>query len=125
MAMPKGTVMALTKSGGIGGEGAWATIGIDFADMFGLVRPRPREGRVGPLHPPALEIAGSVVDIADQPSRGTAVCDVLAAWRAAERELAALSVDSPEWSEVRGKVLELRASYHQLFSEHLHRWPGT
>jgi hypothetical protein len=123
--MPKGTVMALKGSGGIGGERAWATIGMDFADMFGLVRPRPREGRVGPLHPPALEIAGSVVDLADRPGRGAAVSDVLAAWRAAERELAALSTDSPDWSEVQGKVLELRASYQQLFSEHLHRWPGT
>ena len=109
--------MALTSTSGIGV--------VDFGDWFGHLQPRPRVDRLR-LPPPAeLNVAGSIVDVVDQPGRGVAVFEVLAAWRAAERELAAFPVGGPEWTETRARVVELRASYHQLFNEHLHRWPGS
>ena len=43
--------------------------------------------------------------------------DVLAEWRAAERSLAALSPDSPDWNEAHAQLVGLRARYHSLFSE--------
>ena len=114
--MPKGTVMALTTSSEIGG--------VEFGDWFGLIRPRPPEDRVRLSQAPDQVVAGSVVDVVDRPVRGVPVFDVLAAWRAAERELAAIPAGSLDWAHARASVLELRASYHQLFNEHLHRWPG-
>lgn len=108
--------MALTSASGTGV--------LDIGDWFGLIHPRPQDDRPRRLPSPDSGVAGSIVDVVDQPGRGVAVCDVLAAWRAAERELAALPDDSPDWADARIRVLELRATYHQLFNEHLHRWPG-
>jgi hypothetical protein len=103
--------VGLTRTSGVGG--------LEFADWFGLAEPRPRIDRRTPGRHP--DDAGPIVHVVDRPVRGVAPCDVLAAWRAAERELAAMPVDSPEWTDLRARVAELRASYHQLYNESLHR----
>jgi hypothetical protein len=46
-----------------------------------------------------------------------AIRDVLAAWRAAERELAVLAQDSPEWAQLNARLISLRVAYHRLFGE--------
>jgi PAS domain S-box-containing protein len=44
------------------------------------------------------------------------VGQVLREWRAAERVLAELTPDSPEWTRTQGEVEMLRGRYHQLFN---------
>jgi hypothetical protein len=46
-----------------------------------------------------------------------AIQDVLASWRAAERELAVTAEDSPEWAQVNARLISLRVAYHRLFDE--------
>ena len=48
---------------------------------------------------------------------GTRPSDLLAAWRVAERELAATRHDGPEWSARAATVAECRGAYHRLFEE--------
>ena len=43
--------------------------------------------------------------------------EVLAAWRAADRALGVIPEGSPEWSLVHARLISLRASYHELFTE--------
>jgi hypothetical protein len=47
----------------------------------------------------------------------TAIRDVLASWRAAERELAVTAEDSPAWPHVNARLISLRVAYHRLFDE--------
>ena len=47
---------------------------------------------------------------------------VLMAWRAAERELAGILEDSPEWPRIQANVANFRASYHLLFNERREAW---
>lgn len=46
---------------------------------------------------------------------------ILAAWRAAERELGEIAGDSPDWPRVNAELVALRADYHRLFEERLRR----
>lgn len=45
------------------------------------------------------------------------IWDVLAAWRAAERELGQVADGSPEWPRLHANVVGLRASYHRIVDE--------
>ena len=47
----------------------------------------------------------------------TAMQDVLAAWREAERELAVTPEDSLEWPHVNARLISLRVAYRRLFDE--------
>jgi hypothetical protein len=47
------------------------------------------------------------------------IWEVLAAWRAAEREMSSISDDSPEWPRVHAELVGLRAAYHRLFQERM------
>jgi hypothetical protein len=47
----------------------------------------------------------------------TAMRDVLASWREAERELPETAADSPEWAHVNARLISLRVAYHRLFDE--------
>ena len=47
----------------------------------------------------------------EAPGTVFALGDVLSQWRAAERRLATISPDSPEWAEVSGEIARLRATY--------------
>jgi len=49
---------------------------------------------------------------------------VMESWRAAERDLAAMPVDSTGWPPAHARVSELRASYHRLFDEYRAPRPG-
>lgn len=45
--------------------------------------------------------------------------DVLAAWRAADRELAGLAVDDSDWNRVHAEMVGLRELHHRLFAARL------
>ena len=47
----------------------------------------------------------------DAPASVFALGEVLGEWRAAERRLAELSPDSPDWAAVSGEIARLRATY--------------
>jgi hypothetical protein len=47
------------------------------------------------------------------------IWEVLAAWRAAEREMSAIPDASPEWPRVHAELVGLRAAYHRLFHERM------
>lgn len=53
-----------------------------------------------------------------------AICDVVAAWRTADRELAGLVENEPERNRVRAEIIGLRALHHRLFDERLSSRPG-
>jgi hypothetical protein len=61
----------------------------------------------------------------DHPTMGLQIYDVLTEWRAAEREVGALSEDSPGWAHVQAMLVELRALHRGLFDEHVRRWPSS
>lgn len=74
--------------------------------------------------PSLLEVGTGVTPIEIEVSPATphvAICQVLAAWRAAERELAGLSADSPEWGRVHALIIDHRTTYLRLFDERM-RW---
>lgn len=48
------------------------------------------------------------------------VGDVLGRWRAAERQLQTLTIESPAYSSIREEVDELRAQYRRLFDARQH-----
>ena len=70
---------------------------IEATDAGFVARMRRVEG--SPEAPPSLFTVGRV----------------LREWRAAERVLAELAPDSPEWARIQGEVEMLRGQYHQLF----------
>jgi len=47
----------------------------------------------------------------------TAMREVLASWREAERELAGTAEDSPEWPHINARLISLRVAYRRLFDE--------
>jgi len=51
-------------------------------------------------------------------SRIYTVGDVLARWRAADRQLQRLATDSPDYQDVREEVEDLRAQYQRIFRAH-------
>lgn len=67
--------------------------------------------------PPAPELANRAV-------LSAAIRHVIATWRAAERELAAMPLDSPGWASANARQTDLRASYHRLFEEYRAPRPG-
>ena len=70
--------------------------------------PRPSSVPLGPR--PRLAVNDRI---------SPAICDVVAAWRAADRELAGLVEDEPEWNRVRAEIIGLRALHHRLFEARL------
>jgi hypothetical protein len=53
----------------------------------------------------------------DSPSRMYAVGDILAAWRAAERTLAELDPQSPEWAAAQASLAHFRGEYRRLVTD--------
>ena len=53
-----------------------------------------------------------------------AICDVVEAWRAAERELAGLVENEPEWNRVTAEIIGVRALHQRLFEARLGSRPG-
>ena len=51
------------------------------------------------------------------------ICDVIAAWRAADRELAGLVEGDPGWARVHDELVGLRALHHRLFAAHVGESP--
>jgi len=73
---------------------------------------RPTAPRIRPLVRPIRAVERPVSMVA-----ATAMRDVLASWREAERELAVTAEDSPEWAHVNARLISLRVAYHRLFDE--------
>ena len=93
-------------------------------DGWSAFDPRPwLEGLMDPAGPVAFEreLADLAVTRDDEARRadtaesGRSISDVLAAWRAAERELAALAVGDPDMGRVHAELVGLRALHHRLF----------
>lgn len=63
--------------------------------------------------------AAAPVAEAERSAGGLRIWDVLAAWRAAERELADTPLESTDWPRVHADLVGLRAAYHRLFQERL------
>jgi hypothetical protein len=84
--------------------------------LFERPRRRPADGA-----DPDLRSTSVPVTAADAALR---LCDVIAAWRAADRELAGLTDADPEWSRVHAELVGLRALHHRLFDMRAeHRTP--
>ena len=73
----------------------------------------PRSTPAGPG--PLPEAAASTTSPAGDAVAERRICDVLIAWRAADRELASLTEADPEWSRVQAEIAGLRALHHRLF----------
>jgi hypothetical protein len=70
--------------------------------------PRPNSAPIGPRT--RLAVSDGI---------SPAICDVVAAWRAADRELAGLIENEPEWNRVRAGIIGLRALHNRLFEARL------
>ena len=57
--------------------------------------------------------------LTDSHGNSPAICDVVAAWRTADRELTGLVENEPEWNRVRAEIIGLRALHHRLFEARL------
>ena len=57
----------------------------------------------------------TAVEQADARDETPHLWDVIAAWRAADRELAAMTQDDPDWNRVHAELVGLRALHHRLF----------
>lgn len=55
----------------------------------------------------------------EHPNVVQSIWDVLASWRAAERDLLRIGPDSPDWPRIHAEFVGLRAAYHRLFNERL------
>ena len=62
--------------------------------------------------------------LTDSHGNSPAICEVVAAWRTADRELAGLVENEPEWNRVRAEIIALRALHHRLFEARLGSRPG-
>jgi hypothetical protein len=68
---------------------------------------------------PDLALVPPVRLAVEQMETPVGIWDVLTAWRAAERELAGITLESPDWPRVHADLVGLRAAYHRLFNERL------
>lgn len=89
-------------------------------------RPVPEPVELRPLPDDATPAASSaqILPRAARPATdetAPAICDVLAAWRAAERELAGLAQGDPDWNRVHAEFVGLRALHHRLFAARMAR----
>jgi hypothetical protein len=64
------------------------------------------------LDRPGVRLTGTNVD-------SPAICDVVADWRAAERDLARLIENEPEWNRVFAETIGLRTLHNRLFEARL------
>jgi hypothetical protein len=91
---------------------------VPSSDSEGLPWPRAFASGAAVGCPPAPELANRAV-------LSTAIRLVIGTWRAAERELAAMPMDSPSWASANARLTDLRASYHRLFDEYRAPRPGA
>ena len=72
-----------------------------------------------------LSMVGHVANLGVRRAPGLSIADLLAAWRAAERQLDSIPEGSPAWVECHATVVGFRAAYHQLVNERLDRPPRS
>jgi hypothetical protein len=51
------------------------------------------------------------------------ICDVIAAWRAAERRMTELVQDDPDRDRLQAELVGFRALHHGLFEARMRHWP--
>lgn len=70
---------------------------------------------------PQLQLLPAITTPVDpeHPAAVPKIWVVLASWRAAERELATTTLDSPDWTRIHADLVGLRAAHHRLFQERL------
>jgi hypothetical protein len=98
------------------------TAGVDVPVRWSVLR--LDGGQEALLEGPVSEIEVSIapdesgirLKLADLAS--PAISDVVAAWRAADRELAGLVENEPEWNRVRAEIIGLRTLHDRLFEAH-------
>ena len=99
--------------------GAWPVLSdepVSGVDRWVVLfeRPQPAADDAGePESTPNPPAAANAIAALDQPEPH--LLDVIAAWRAADRELASLTEDDPDWNRVHAEVVGLRALHHRLF----------
>jgi hypothetical protein len=79
--------------------------------------PAPQDALPAPAQPPT----GSF----EHEDATPPICDVIAAWRAADRELAGLVEGNAEWNRVHAEMLGLRALHHRLFEARMAEFPTS
>lgn len=90
--------------------------------VFEPARLRPLPDLAVPTARPAAMRSGAAILAADEAT--FAICVVLEAWRAAERELVSLAERDADWRRVHAELVGLRALHHRLFDARMSR-PGA
>ena len=102
-------------------EAVSATVaGPEILDDHAPARLR-RGSAASPFPRPVLALLPSLAHGSDPGGDEPRICDVIVAWRAAERELAAWSESDPEWRVAEADIVWLRALHHRLFDAKLAR----
>ncbi len=73
------------------------------------------------LESPRLKLVWPISPVVDHDPTMLSIGEVLAAWRAAEREIGAVPLGGPERPAIQAKLDSLRATYHRLFDERCDR----
>ena len=81
--------------------------------------PRAGSTETVEVDPPSAGAFGSPNGIAEAPDDPARLWEIIAAWRAADRELALLAEDDPDWNRVHAEVVGLRALHHRRFDARL------
>ena len=90
----------------VGGTGTLRRADGQLIRVTFLITRQPDGGFVAMMRP---------AESKDTPTRLFALGDVLSSWRAAERRLAGIAADDPDWTAVVDEVSVLREQYHHLF----------
>jgi hypothetical protein len=126
--LPRGSLsLAEERAAARGFEEAWQDSGRRPIFGTGTIRlPVGRLQRVRYLVTPLADGTYEVIlepaaEPVSDPPRTYTIGAVLSAWRAAERQLAALPEDDPEWARVQDEIEHLRSEYHRLARAHQER----
>lgn len=117
---PGGLSLEEDKAGREGFEDAWQEAGRGAIVGAGTVRLLDgRLIRVRYLIDPSPDGTFEVIlersqEAIGEPPRAYTVGSVLSAWRTAERSLAALAPDSPEWAAAQAEIEHFRTEYQRL-----------
>jgi hypothetical protein len=90
----------------------WSVLRMDGGQAALLEGPGPEIERWIAPDRPGIRPTGADLD-------SPTICDVVADWRAAERNLAGLIENEPEWDRVLAETIGLRTLHNRLFEARL------